>query len=104
MGHRRLIFEGEIVTVLRDPLWSEALSSFNHRTKGSLAKMLLSAVCVLALASSAFGASVPTSAFGARVVKSQASSYNLAYTTGMAASRLHKDIVWMITSDYNEPY
>jgi len=66
--------------------------------------MLLSAVCVLALASSALGASVPTSAFGARVVKSQASSYNLAYTTGMAASRLHKDVVWMITSDYNEPY
>jgi len=66
--------------------------------------MLLSVFSMLALAGYAFGAQVPTTAFGPRVVKAQASSYNLAYTTGMAASKVHKDVVWMITSDYNEPY
>jgi len=43
-------------------------------------------------------------AFGARQNKGRADTYNLDFVTGMAASRVHTDILWMITSDERDNY
>lgn len=53
---------------------------------------------------SVHSAEVATNLFGNRVAKGQASTYNLNYITGMAASRVHKDVVYMVTSDDRDNY
>merc|ERR1712110_57171 len=60
------------------------------------------ALCCLALAdaSSVWN----NNAFGARQNKGRANTYNLDFVTGMAASRVHSDILWMITSDERDNY
>lgn len=56
------------------------------------------------LAATALAADVSSNLFGSRIAKGKATTYNLNYITGMAASRLHKDIVYMVTSDDRDNY
>jgi len=59
---------------------------------------------LLTLLTTCHGAEIATNIFGSRITRGQTSGQHYSYITGMSASRVHNNLMWMVTSRSNEPY